>query len=47
MAAVLAFMLFGVVHNPDGPFVRPQPGKNNGCIGCILVMFGRKTVFLL
>ena len=25
---VLAFLLFGVIHTPDGPFVRPHPGES-------------------
>lgn len=27
-AVVLAFLLFGVIHTPDGPFVRPHPGES-------------------
>ena len=28
MAVVIVFILIGVIHIPDGPFIRPHPGEN-------------------
>ena len=28
LAVVVVFILIGVIHMPDGPFIRPHPGEH-------------------
>ncbi|KAK7099328.1 hypothetical protein V1264_003479 [Littorina saxatilis] len=46
MAVVLAFLLFGVIHTPDGPFIRPHPALWR-LILCLSIVYELTLVFLL
>ncbi|XP_076450814.1 phosphatidylserine synthase 2-like [Babylonia areolata] len=45
-AVVLAFLLFGVIHTPDGPFIRPHPAFWR-LVLCLSIVYELFMVFLL
>ena len=32
LAVVVVFIVIGVIHMPDGPFIRPHPGKHTSAL---------------
>ncbi|XP_041366468.1 phosphatidylserine synthase 2-like [Gigantopelta aegis] len=45
-AVVIAFLVFGVIHTPDGPFVRPHPAFWR-LIMCLSIVYELALIFLL
>lgn len=46
MAVILAFLLFGVIHTPDGVFIRPHPAFWR-LVLCLSIVYELTVVFLL
>lgn len=46
MAVILAFLLFGVIHTPDGVFIRPHPAFWR-LVLCLSIVYELSLVFLL
>ncbi len=46
VAVVIVFILFGMIHLPDGPFMRPHPTFWR-LVLCVLILYVLLVIFML